>query len=57
MPQMTMIQAVNDALHVSMKQDDSVVMLGEDIGRKGGVERDFDSLRSEFSKALDRIRS
>ncbi|MGJ8536049.1 MAG: ribonuclease P protein component [Parasphingopyxis sp.] len=27
------------------------------IGRKGGVERNFDSLRSEFSKALDRIRS
>lgn len=27
------------------------------IGRKGGVERDFDSLRAEFSKALDRIRS
>jgi 2-oxoisovalerate dehydrogenase E1 component beta subunit len=37
MPQMTMIQAVNDALHVSMAQDDSVVVLGEDIGRKGGV--------------------
>ena len=37
MPQMTMIQAVNDALHVSMGQDDSVVVLGEDIGRKGGV--------------------
>ena len=37
MPQMTMIQAVNDALHVAMGQDDSVVILGEDIGRKGGV--------------------
>jgi len=37
MPQMTMLQAINDALHVSMDQDDSVVVLGEDIGRKGGV--------------------
>jgi len=37
MPQMTMIQAINDALHVAMDQDDSVVVLGEDIGRKGGV--------------------
>ncbi|MGP1283539.1 MAG: ribonuclease P protein component [Parasphingopyxis sp.] len=27
------------------------------IGRKGGVERDFDSLRGELSTALDRIRS
>jgi ribonuclease P protein component len=27
------------------------------IGRKGGVERDFDSLRTEFAKALDRIKS
>ena len=37
MPQMTMIQAINDAMHVSMDQDESVVVLGEDIGRKGGV--------------------
>ncbi len=37
MPQMTMIQAINDALHISLEQDDSVVVLGEDIGRKGGV--------------------
>ena len=27
------------------------------IGRKGGLERDFDALRTEFSKALDRIKS
>jgi pyruvate dehydrogenase E1 component beta subunit len=37
MPEMTMIQAVNDALHVAMEKDDSVVCLGEDIGKKGGV--------------------
>jgi 2-oxoisovalerate dehydrogenase E1 component beta subunit len=34
---MTMLQAVNDALHVAMEKDDDVVMLGEDIARKGGV--------------------
>ena len=37
MPQMTMIQAINDALHVAMGKDDRVVVLGEDIGKKGGV--------------------
>lgn len=37
MPQMTMIQAVNDAMHVAMGKDESVVTLGEDIGKKGGV--------------------
>jgi pyruvate dehydrogenase E1 component beta subunit len=37
MPEMTMIQALNDALHVAMERDDSVVCLGEDIGKKGGV--------------------
>jgi ribonuclease P protein component len=26
------------------------------IGRKGGVERDYDALRREFSKALDKLR-
>ncbi len=37
MPQMTMIQAINDALHVAMGKDDKVVVLGEDVGKKGGV--------------------
>lgn len=37
MPEMTMLQAVNDALHVAMAKDDRVVLLGEDIGKKGGV--------------------
>jgi len=37
MPQMTMLQALNDAMHIAMEKDDDVVMLGEDIGKKGGV--------------------
>jgi len=37
MPKMTMIQAVNDALRVAMEKDDDVVVLGEDVGVKGGV--------------------
>lgn len=27
------------------------------IGRKGGIERDFAALRSDFSKALERVRA
>jgi 2-oxoisovalerate dehydrogenase E1 component beta subunit len=37
MPQMTMLQALNDAMHVAMDRDKDVVLLGEDIGKKGGV--------------------
>ena len=37
MPEMTMLAAINDALQVAMAKDDKVVLLGEDIGKKGGV--------------------
>ncbi len=37
MPEMTMLAAINDALMVAMSKDDKVVLLGEDIGKKGGV--------------------
>jgi 2-oxoisovalerate dehydrogenase E1 component beta subunit len=47
MPQMTMLQAINDALHVAMGKDDGVVVLGEDIGRKGGV---FGATQGLFEK-------
>lgn len=33
----TLIEAVNDALHSEMENDDRVVVFGEDVGRKGGV--------------------
>ncbi|MBK8978362.1 MAG: alpha-ketoacid dehydrogenase subunit beta [Planctomycetes bacterium] len=37
MAQKTLIEAVTDALHHEMAQDDRVVVFGEDVGRKGGV--------------------
>ena len=39
MPQMNMVQAINDALRVEMRADDRVVVLGEDVGKVGGVFR------------------
>ena len=37
MPVMTMVEAINDALRVEMRRDPRVVLLGEDVGLKGGV--------------------
>src|SRR5438309_5083 len=39
MPQMTIVQAVNNALREEMRRDDRVIILGEDVGRNGGVVR------------------
>ncbi len=48
MAKLTLIQAINDALRVAMRQDSSVVLLGEDIGINGGVFRATDKLIDEF---------
>ena len=48
MPKMTMVQALNLALDEEMTHDDSVVLLGEDIGVNGGVFRVTDGLHAKF---------
>lgn len=48
MPTMNVIQAVNDALRTEMRRDRSVVVLGEDVGRFGGVFRATQGLQQEF---------
>jgi 2-oxoisovalerate dehydrogenase E1 component beta subunit len=50
MPQMNMVQAINDALRVAMRRDDRVVVLGEDVGRLGGVFRVTSGLQDEFGE-------
>ncbi len=48
MPEMNLIGAVNDALRVEMRRDPRVIVLGEDVGRFGGVFRATAGLQEEF---------
>jgi pyruvate dehydrogenase E1 component beta subunit len=45
---MTMVQALNLALQQEMEKDDSVIVLGEDVGVDGGVFRVTDGLIDRF---------
>ena len=53
MPQMNMVQAINDALRLELKRDPRVVLLGEDVGKVGGVFRVTQDLYKEFG--ADRV--
>src|SRR5207249_1393209 len=48
MPEWNIIQAVNDALRLEMRRDPRVVVLGEDVGKFGGVFRATVGLIDEF---------
>ena len=48
MAKMTMVQALNLALRQEMERDDSVIVLGEDVGVDGGVFRVTDGLIDQF---------
>lgn len=48
MTQMNMVQAINDALRFEMQRDDRIVVLGEDVGKVGGVFRVTAGLYDEF---------
>ena len=45
---LTLVEAVNDALHTEMERDPSVLLLGEDVGRAGGVFRASVGLLERF---------
>jgi pyruvate dehydrogenase E1 component beta subunit len=47
---MTLVEAVNDALKTEMALDDRVVVLGEDVGRAGGVFRATAGLQERFGE-------
>jgi len=48
MAQLNMVQAFNQALAEEMARDDRVVLLGEDVGRDGGVFRVTEGLQERF---------
>ena len=50
MAKLTMVQAINLALRQEMEKDDSVVLLGEDVGKDGGVFRVTDGLQESFGE-------
>ena len=53
MAQMTMIQAITDALRTELKNDPNVLVFGEDVGLNGGVFRATEGLQAEFGE--DRV--
>ena len=50
MAQMTMIQAITDALRVELQNDPNVLVFGEDVGANGGVFRATEGLQKEFGE-------
>ncbi|WP_018664486.1 alpha-ketoacid dehydrogenase subunit beta [Heyndrickxia acidiproducens] len=46
----TMIQAINEAMRQEMERDSRVIVLGEDVGKNGGVFRATDGLFTQFGE-------
>jgi pyruvate dehydrogenase E1 component beta subunit len=46
--ELLLVEAVNDALHVEMERDPAVLVIGEDVGRLGGVFRATAGLQERF---------
>jgi 2-oxoisovalerate dehydrogenase E1 component beta subunit len=53
MPDITLVEAVTQALAYELKHDKKVVVFGEDVGKNGGVFRATEALQKEFGE--DRV--
>jgi pyruvate dehydrogenase E1 component beta subunit len=53
MAEMNIVEAVNDAIRIEMERDERVMVLGEDVGRSGGVFRATEGLQKQFGE--DRV--
>ncbi|RLM50268.1 alpha-ketoacid dehydrogenase subunit beta [Halorubrum sp. Atlit-28R] len=45
---LTLVQAIRDGLHTELREDDDVVVMGQDVGKNGGVFRATEGLYDEF---------
>lgn len=50
MTKLSYLQAISDALDTSMALDDDVFILGEDVGKKGGVFKVTDGLQEKYGE-------
>jgi len=50
MPKLTIVEALDLALQQEMKRDKRVIILGEDVGREGGVFRVTKGIQDKFGK-------
>src|SRR5205814_7940723 len=50
MPTKTFIEAIREGIREEMQRDESVIVLGEDVGKKGGVFLATDGLFEEFGE-------
>jgi len=48
MPKRNLVEAINHGLMLEMERDPSMVLLGEDVGKEGGVFRVTDGLQAKF---------
>ena len=46
--ELTLVEAINDCFHVELGRDENVMVMGEDVGRAGGVFRATAGLRDKF---------
>ena len=53
-PELTMVEALNQALHAEMTRDERVFVMGEDVGLIGGIFQVTRGLREKFGE--DRVR-
>jgi pyruvate dehydrogenase E1 component beta subunit len=48
MRELKIVDALNEALHQAMEQNDKIIVLGEDVGKEGGVFRVTSGLQQKF---------
>jgi pyruvate dehydrogenase E1 component beta subunit len=49
--ELSIVEAINDCFHVELERDANVMVLGEDVGRAGGVFRATAGLRDRFGES------